>query len=102
MTLCELTMFPTDKGISVSPYVARILEVIDASGLDYQLTPMGTIIEGSWDDVFGLITACFGVLQTDCDRISVSIKIDYRKDGGKRMRHKIERIESILGRTLST
>ncbi|MCU0970108.1 MAG: thiamine-binding protein, partial [Rubrivivax sp.] len=35
-------MAPAGKGESVSAYVARILDVIDKSGVDYQLTPMGT------------------------------------------------------------
>ena len=43
--LLEFAMFPTDKGESVSGYVSRILKIIDASGLPYQLTPMGTIVE---------------------------------------------------------
>ena len=39
-------MSPLDKGESLSQYVARSLDIIDKSGLPYQLTPMGTIIEG--------------------------------------------------------
>jgi uncharacterized protein YqgV (UPF0045/DUF77 family) len=38
---------------------------------------MGTIIEGELDDVLGVVNRCFAALQTDCDRISCSIKIDY-------------------------
>jgi hypothetical protein len=41
--LAELTMFPTDRGESVSAYVSRIIAMIDDRGLDYRLTPMGTI-----------------------------------------------------------
>ena len=44
-----------DKGESVSEYVGRCLEVIDASGLEYRLGPMGTCIEGEFDDVMAVI-----------------------------------------------
>lgn len=43
--LLEFAMFPTDKGESVSPYVSKVIKMIRESGMSYQLTPMGTIIE---------------------------------------------------------
>ena len=102
MILCEMTMFPTDKGESVSEYVARVIAVIDASGLSYQLTPMGTIIEGDWNDITRVAGECFAVLQSDCRRINISMKMDYRAGDQIRMRSKTEKIESILGKKLST
>ena len=51
MVLLEFSMFPIGQGESVSPYVARSLEIIDRSGLDYQLHSMGTVIEGEIDQV---------------------------------------------------
>jgi uncharacterized protein (TIGR00106 family) len=102
MVLCELTMFPTDKGISVSPWVARILSIIDQSGLRYQLTPMGTIIEGEWDEALGVVGSCFRELEKDCDRINVSLKVDYRRGDESRLRRKVETVEQLVGRKLST
>jgi len=102
MILAEFSMFPTDKGESVSPYVARILDVIDKSGITYQLTPMGTILEGSWDEVMGVITACFKTMEKQSNRITTFIKIDYRKGEESRMKSKIEKVEKILNRRLAT
>jgi uncharacterized protein YqgV (UPF0045/DUF77 family) len=45
MVLLEFMMSPAGKGESLSPYVARVLKVIDDSGVTYKLTPMGTILE---------------------------------------------------------
>lgn len=42
---------------------------IAQSGLPYQLTPMGTIIEGEWEAVMAVVGACFAAMRTDCDRI---------------------------------
>ena len=94
-------MSPLDKGVSLSPYVARSLHIIDRSGLPYQLTPMGTIVEGEWDQVMALVTACHQRMSQDCERISTSIKIDYRAGKSGRLKSKIEAVESRLGRTLS-
>lgn len=102
MVLLEFSMSPFDKGASLSEYVARSLDIIDRSGLPYQLTPMGTIVEGEWDEVLALVTACFKTMSQDCERISTSMKIDYRAGKNGRLKSKIQSIEGKLGRTLST
>ncbi|WP_018912962.1 MTH1187 family thiamine-binding protein [Thiomonas sp. FB-6] len=102
MVLLEFAMAPGGKGESVSPYVARILDVIDRSGVPYQLTPMGTILEGDWDGVFGVVKACFEELERDCPRISMNLKMDYRQGEQSRMASKIDAVERKLGRSLST
>lgn len=102
MVLLEFSMSPLDKGDSLSQYVARSLDIIDKSGLPYQLTPMGTIVEGEWESVMALVTSCFQAMSRDCDRISTSMKIDFRAGKSGRLKSKIRSIESKLGRTLST
>ena len=102
MVLLEFSMSPFDKGDSLSRYVARSLDIIDKSGLPYQLTSMGTVVEGEWDEVMALVTACHQAMSRDCNRISTSIKIDYRAGKSGRLKSKIRSIESKLGRTLST
>ena len=101
MVLLEFSMFPTDKGESVSQYVAPLIDLIDKSGLNYQLTSMGTIIEGEWDDVMNVVTECFKLLEPQSNRISTFIKIDYRKDSNSRLSTKVEKIENILNRKIS-
>jgi uncharacterized protein (TIGR00106 family) len=83
---------PLGKGESVSKYVARVVNSVKQSGLEWKLTPMGTIVEGdSVDDVFSAISN--GIKQLDdCNRLSISIKIDYRKDRKSRMKDKVESV----------
>ena len=102
MVLLEFSMSPLDKGESLSQYVARSLDIIDKSGLPYQLTPMGTIVEGEWEQVMALVKSCFQAMSQDCNRISTSMKIDYRAGKSGRLTSKIRSIESKLGRALST
>ena len=101
MVLLEFSMTPSTKEESKSRYVARILDIIDKSGLPYQLTPMGTIIEGEWAEVMAVITDCFETLQVDCPRISSQIKIDYRAGPTGRIKSKVKTVETLLGRKLS-
>ena len=82
MVLLEFSMSPMDKGESVSDYVSRSLKIISESGIDYRLNPMGTVLEGEWDEVIGVVKQCYEKMRSDCKRITCSIKIDYR-DGKK-------------------
>ena len=99
-TLLEFSMSPFDKGESLSKYVARSLEIIDESGVDYRLNPMGTVLEGTWKEVFDVVKQCFERMQEDCDRISVAIKVDYRKGKEGRLKTKIASVEEKLEKQL--
>jgi uncharacterized protein (TIGR00106 family) len=95
-------MSPLDKGESVGEYVSRSLKIIDESGLDYRLNPMGTVIEGEWDDVFDIVKKCYQEMAKDCTRISTIIKVDYRKGKKGRLKSKIDSIEQKLNKKLKT
>ena len=94
--IVELSIFPMDKGVSVSPYVARAAKIIENSGLSYEINPMGTCIEGQWPEVFKVVDQCFKDLQDDCDRIYLTMKADYRKDRTNGLNSKMASVKSQL------
>jgi len=102
MVLLDFSVTPLGKGESVSSFVARCLEIVAASGLDYRLHAMGTTLEGELDEVLAVVRRCFEALQADCDRISCSIKIDYRKGPGGRLQSKVQKVQALVGRPLQT
>jgi uncharacterized protein (TIGR00106 family) len=102
MVLLEFAMNPPDRGAGVSAYVARILDVIDRSGITYRLTPMGTILEGDYDAVMAVVRDCFRALEPDCPRIGMNLKMDYRAGGESRLASKVEAVEQHVGRKLRT
>ena len=102
MTLMEFSMIPLDKGASFSEYVARILTIVDQSGLEYQLHPMGTVVEGEWEDLLALLSRCFQELKKDSQRISLTVKFDYRKGPGGRIKSKVKSVQEKAGRPIKT
>lgn len=102
MVLLEFSMSPLGKGESVGKYVSRSLDIIDKSGVDYRLNPMGTVLEGEWDDVFGVVRKCYERMKNDCGRISCTIKVDYRKGHKGRLAGKVASVEKKLKRKLKT
>ena len=102
MVLLEFSMSPAGEGQSLSRHVARILDIVDRSGVTYQLTAMGTILEGDWDECMAVVTACFRELQTDCNRIGLTMSVDWRAGNASRLTSKVTAVEERLGRKLST
>jgi len=93
-TLIDFSIFPIGKGESVSPYVRRVVTIIRDSGLQYKLGPMGTTIEGEWDELMDVVTRCFKELKKDCARIYMSAKVDYRESGSNRI---VSKVKSVGG-----
>lgn len=105
--LLEFSMFPTSgdcrDGASVSAYVSRIVDMIDQSGADYQLTPMGTIVEtASVAEALAIVQKAYEVLGDDCERVYSALKLDIRKGKSGRLKGKLDSVEKRLGREVNT
>jgi uncharacterized protein (TIGR00106 family) len=97
--LLEFSMFPTDLGESKSKYVSKVLDMIDKSGVKYQLTPMGTIVEvSSIKEALDIVQKSYDVLEPYSNRVYSSIKIDMRKGKTDRMNSKIASVEKHLNK----
>jgi uncharacterized protein (TIGR00106 family) len=100
--LAEFSVTPIGAGVSVSKYVAQCLRIIDESGLDYKINPMGTVVEGDFDEVMALIARCHRAVRRRCKRVSTIIKIDDRAGAKGGLTKKVARVERILRRKLKT
>ncbi len=100
--LVEFSMFPLDKGTHLSAPLAKVLKLVDKSGLDYRLTSMGTIVEGSWQRIMALIQQCHERLMEDSERVITTIKIDDHRGRTGRLTGKVESVEKALGKKLKT
>lgn len=96
MVIAEISAFPIGKGESLSAAVAGVIKVIKESGLDYQLGPMGTTVEGDWDQVMRVISGCREALIQSNNRIYMTLKIDERKGETHGMVHKMKAVEEKL------
>lgn len=103
--LMEFSMFPTSsedrEGASVSAQVSKVIDAIDKSGVAYQLTPMGTVIEAhTMKEALGIIELAYEQLDS-CERVYSSLKFDIRKNCTNRLKTKIESVEKVLNRTVN-
>ncbi len=99
--LVSISIFPLDKGESVSVFVARAVRVIKDSGYPYRVSPMETTLETeTLDEALAVIRKCFEVLEPDCRRVICNVKVDYRKGRTSGILSKLESLEEKLGEAI--
>ena len=93
--IAEVSVVPLGTGdCSLSKYVAGCLAVIEAfDDLKFQLTPMGTVIEGPLDSVLEAIKLMHEVpFETGVKRVVTTIKLDDRRDIKNSMSRKVDSV----------
>ncbi len=99
MAVVEISVTPLGTGSpGVSEFVAGCVKIIRASGLNYQLTPMGTIIEGDLDDIFRVVRKMHEApFAAGAARVSTLIKVDDRRDRAEHtMQGKLSSVQSKI------
>jgi len=99
MAIAEITVVPSGVGPSVSEYVARAQQVIDRHPeVKYQLTPMGTVLEGELDVILEVIKDVHNSTFDDrVQRVLTLVKIDERRDKPLSMQGKLDSVQARLG-----
>lgn len=95
--IAEFTIIPIGVGVSLSKYVAVCEQILDGSGLSYELHANGTNVEGEWDEVINAIKTCHEKLhEMGVPRIATQIKIGTRTDRSQKMAEKIASVREKL------
>ena len=98
--LVEFSIIPIGAGSSLGAQLAEVLRIVDASGLPYKINPMGTVIEGEWDETMKLIKKCHRAVMKTGERTVTTISIDDRKGKPNRIEEKVKSIERRIGKSL--
>jgi uncharacterized protein (TIGR00106 family) len=98
--LAEFSIVPIGVGTSIGDYLADVFRIVDESGLPYKVNPMGTCVEGEWNEIMRLIRKCHASVMKQADRSIITISIDDRKGKPKRLELKVKSVEKRLGRKL--
>ena len=97
--LLEFSIFPTDRGASVSAEVSQVIAMIRDTGASYQLTPMGTVVETERvGDALALVERAARLLdEAGCERIYSSLKLDIRRGPMGRLQGKLASVREKVG-----
>jgi uncharacterized protein (TIGR00106 family) len=83
---------------SMSSHISEAVKAIEKSGVKYQLTPMGTVMEvSSIDEAFNAMRVAHeAVIKKGAKRVVTHLTIDDRRDTPKGMDEKIESVKSKI------
>ncbi len=100
MAIVHLSIVPLGTAsTSLSPYVTACIRDLrrHSAGLTFELTAMGTIIEGDLDQILDAIRRMHEIpFQEGAQRVSTSIIIDDRRDREGSITQKVQSVESKI------
>ncbi len=98
MAILELSIVPIGtQSTSLSSYVADCIKVLKNKGLRYELTSMGTNIEGNLKDLIKIAMEMHEVpFKQGAQRVLTTIKIDDRRDKKGTIQGKKKAVEGKL------
>jgi uncharacterized protein (TIGR00106 family) len=98
MAILEISIVPLGTGkTSLSHHVARAVKVLREEGANYQLTAMGTIIEGDLEELMRLVIKMHEAVFTgDVSRVLTTLKIDDRRDKAATITGKVKALKKAL------
>ena len=99
MVIAFLTVTPLGTGTpSLSTYVADCVKAIEESDVKHTLTPMGSILEGSLEDILETVGKVHNIpFEKGVQRVSTRLVIDDRRDRKATAEGKVESVQKKLG-----
>ena len=98
--MVEFSVVPVSQDEKVTKYVAEAIRVVDASGLEYKVTPMGTLIHGEWDAIMKVVKEAHDKVREMTDRVITRIHIDTSKSEDPGFEDKIKPVEELIGKAI--
>ena len=91
--LVQFSIWPAD-----SPHmhedVVQARDVLKQQGLNFEVGPMGTTIEGSWPEVMDAIRLCHEAVSKAHERVLTTITIDDHKNRRQSIRETVEKVSA--------
>jgi uncharacterized protein (TIGR00106 family) len=94
MAIMEISIVPIGtESTGVSRFVAECVKIVEQQGLTYEVTSMGTEVEGAVDDLLKLAAQMHRAPFTQgAQRVLTTIRIDERRDKELRIAGKREAV----------
>ncbi len=78
----SLQVIPNVSPERVYPVVDKVIAMIDASGVNYEVGPMETTMEGELDELLEIVKKAQSIcIEEGAKRVMSMVKIDYRPEG---------------------
>lgn len=98
MPLLEISVVPVGtNSTSFSSHVTNAVSLIKQKGLNYQITPTATVIEGEIDQLLDVAKDIHqNAIANGASRVITNISIDHRTDKNMDMDHQVDIVRQSL------
>ena len=98
IVVVEVTVVPIGtEGPSLSEYVAEAIQILEDGEVEYELTSMGTLIEGELEETLEVARKMHeSVFSDKIERVVTNIRIDDRRDKELSIQGKKDSVEERM------
>lgn len=97
MLLLEISVIPVGTSTaSFSSYVSDAVRIVEQKGLNYQITPTATVIEGNINDLMEVAKEIHQNSLNQVNRVITNITIDDRTDKSISINEQVEAVAETL------
>ena len=95
MIISQLSIAPVGKGVSLSKYVKKVINVLKKNDIKFETNAMATVIETEdLRTLFRVVEEAHkSVINLGAERVITELKIDDRKDKSATIRAKLKSVE---------
>lgn len=99
MAIAEITVIPLGTpSPSIGDWIAEAVKVLENEKVKYEVSPVGTLIEGSNVDIFRIAAKMHSAsFKKGIKRVVTTIVIDDRRDKEVTMKSKVASVKKRLG-----
>ena len=100
MALAEISVIPIGTPTSsIGDWIAEAVKVLEDEGVGYEISPMGTLIEGNVEDIFRVVDKMHAsAFSRGVNRVLTTLTIDDRHDKEVTMKSKVASVKRRLER----
>lgn len=98
MALAEVNVIPIGTPTSsIGDWIAEAVRVLEKEGTKYELSPMGTLVEGGASDILALVRKMHeAAFKKGIKRVVTTVIIDDRRDKEVTMKTKVASVKKRL------
>lgn len=93
--IAELRVTPMDREKAFAKVIATVVQILESSPLAYQVTAMGTLLEGGLEDILQVVRRCHEKLRDASSRVLIELAIDDRNAPLGELAHSLRHLEEV-------
>ena len=94
----EISIVPVSQDANTAKYMAEVVKIVEASGLDYKCTAMSVQVSGTKDENMEVARLSHEKIMSMTDRAHIKLRMDETSGQTNGFQSQLKAIDEILGK----